>query len=315
MTPTLTDLSGLEAWTQFGQGLLAYTADPELIDSFDWSSINSLTVAEYLDLLDDAEALLANFDWSFLASQVPLITSILQQQGLPQSVIDQAVSALNQLASGDVSFLTDGFDFARETLNAYDPSTVIFDAVSGNVTPPVDGPTTGDDFLVGTSGDDKIKALAGDDLINGKGGDDILIGDGGDDVINGGNGKDRLLGRAGGDDLKGGKGKDKLSGGGGNDDLGGGKGNDTLIAGKGVDTLTGNGGNDRFVFTKKDGDNIVTDFQIGKDKIKIQGTESTADLTFTNVSDGVLIEAGQLDILIQNQNAAQMNDADNFLFG
>ncbi|MEX0279735.1 MAG: calcium-binding protein [Arenibacterium sp.] len=311
---TLTNLAGLEAWTQYAQSLLGFSGDPELLNSFNWSAINALTVEDYLELLDLAEQALLTFDWSFLGAQLPFITSILQQQGLPQAEIDQALGLLNDFVSGDVSVLTDGFDVAREALKGFAPSTVIFDAVSGNVTPPSNEPTSGDDVLTGTSGNDKIKALGGNDQIDGKGGDDILIGDAGNDEINGGKGKDKLLGRAGSDDLNGGDGKDKLSGAGGSDDLSGGKGNDIINGGKGKDTLAGNQGNDRFVFKKKDGVDTIVDFQLGSDKIKILDTASTADLTFTDVTNGVLVEAGRLDVLVQGLTEAQLNDAENFVF-
>ncbi|MEX0280866.1 MAG: hypothetical protein AB3N13_06695 [Arenibacterium sp.] len=73
-------------------------------------------------------------------------------------------------------------------MSAFEPSAVILDAVSGNLTLPSIGPTPGDDVLVGSSRDDRIKAQAGDDEISGKGGNDIFIGDRGVDEINRGKG-------------------------------------------------------------------------------------------------------------------------------
>ncbi|MGR3781564.1 MAG: calcium-binding protein [Albimonas sp.] len=103
-----------------------------------------------------------------------------------------------------------------------------------------------------------------------------FIGKGGKDVFTGGNKDDVLKGGGGGDVLKGGKGDDRLIGGGGNDTLDGGQGKDRLDGGKGrdwlsggadKDWLTGGPGKDRFDFTGKGYDKeIVTDFQIGKDK-------------------------------------------------
>ncbi|MEX0339198.1 MAG: calcium-binding protein [Arenibacterium sp.] len=234
MIPSFTDLSSLDAWTQYAQSIISFSGSPDLIDSFDWSKINQLTVEDYLELLDDAEALLENFDWSFLSAQIPLITSLLQQQGVPQAQIDQSIGFLTDFVNGDISYLTDAFDMARAFLVGYAPSAVLFDAVSGAVGPISTTPTPGDDVLTGNRNDNVIKALAGDDVIDGKAGDDILIGDAGNDEIIGGSGKDRLIGRGGSDDLKGGSGKDKLSGGKRGDDLVGGRVHDILFGGKGL---------------------------------------------------------------------------------
>ena len=56
---------------------------------------------------------------------------------------------------------------------------------------------------------------------------------------------------------------------GGNDTLNGGTGNDVLFGGAGNDTLTGGEGNDKFVFlaNSNSGQDVITDFQAGSDKI------------------------------------------------
>jgi Ca2+-binding RTX toxin-like protein len=68
-----------------------------------------------------------------------------------------------------------------------------------------------------------------------------------------------------------GKGKedDLIQGLGGNDILKGGKGNDVLDGGKGNDKLTGGAGADVFVFGKKSGKDVVTDFDLKKDVLEI----------------------------------------------
>ena len=53
------------------------------------------------------------------------------------------------------------------------------------------------------------------------------------------------------------------------DILDGGAGNDTLIGGKGDDTLTGGAGKDIFVYAKSTGNDVITDYTAGVDKIKI----------------------------------------------
>ena len=104
----------------------------------------------------------------------------------------------------------------------------------------------GDDFLVGTDGNDKL---------NGRRGNDILIGKNGDDKLNGGRGNDSLWAGNGDDTLKGGRGNDQLIGGDGDDILKGGTGNDSLWAGTGDDTLNGGRGNDQLI--GGDGDDIL----------------------------------------------------------
>ena len=80
------------------------------------------------------------------------------------------------------------------------------------------------------------------------------------DVINGGDGNDVIKGNAGNDELNGEDGNDKLLGGNGNDTLNGGDGNDTMTGGKGRDI---------FVFDSNSGDDVITDYESGKDAIML----------------------------------------------
>ena len=166
---------------------------------------------------------------------------------------------------------------------------------------------TGDDLLEGRLGNDTLSGGDGNDTLNGESGDDHLHGNGGADVLNGGDGVDHLHGSDGADTLNGGTGNDTLTGGDGNDTLNGGTGNDTLTGGDGndtlnggidndtltggdgndtlnggagVDTLTGGAGADTFVFTALDGQNTITDFQLGLDRILIL-TPDGAPLDYT----------------------------------
>jgi len=101
---------------------------------------------------------------------------------------------------------------------------------------PEEGPSDGDDSLVGTDGDDNIASFAGNDTIDGLEGDDAL--DGGD-------------------------GQDILSGGAGNDTIGGG-GTDNAS-----DSLSGGEGQDTFILYDDDTLDIITDFDFvnGGDRI------------------------------------------------
>lgn len=107
------------------------------------------------------------------------------------------------------------------------------------------------------------------DTLTGTPGEDRIKGNNGNDIIDGGEGADELLGENGDDNLTGGNSIDKLFGGNGNDKLNGGNGNDWLNGEKGNDILTGSLGSDVFLFAKSGGNDIITDFTHGADKIQI----------------------------------------------
>ncbi|KFA95481.1 hypothetical protein [Vibrio sp. ER1A] len=91
-----------------------------------------------------------------------------------------------------------------------------------------------------------------------------------DDLIDGGKGNDFILGKQGDDKIKGGKGDDIVEGNRGNDDLKGGSGEDLLFGGVGNDTLIG--GDDADTFSMriwKGGDNTISDFTLGEDKLQL----------------------------------------------
>ena len=105
-------------------------------------------------------------------------------------------------------------------------------------------PTTRNDVILGTTGNDVINALGGDDVVCALDGNDVVNGGNGDDTVFGDSGEDDLSGGAGNDTMTGGSGDDVLRGGNGNDTLNGVAGDDTLIGGAGVDTLSGDDGQD-----------------------------------------------------------------------
>jgi serralysin len=127
-----------------------------------------------------------------------------------------------------------------------------------------------DDYIItnGTTGHDTIE------------GDRPKTGAGTDDRINAGTGNDTVYGFEGADDLYGGSGNDKLFGGKGWDELFGESGVDTLDGGAGIDFLDGGTGNDwmtggseadTFIFKTGNGYDTITDFQLGTDKLVIEG--------------------------------------------
>ena len=95
----------------------------------------------------------------------------------------------------------------------------------------------------------------------------VTFGGNGNDFILGTAGEDRLFGDNGDDRLDGLAGHDRLDGGRGDDVLNGGVGIDLLIGGQGNDTLTGGAGVDTFRFEAKSGNDVILDFNIGQDKL------------------------------------------------
>ena len=87
------------------------------------------------------------------------------------------------------------------------------------------------------------------------------------DTLTGTNLPEELRGRDGNDRISGNGGEDRLIGDKGNDTLDAGSGNDRLKGGAGDDLLTGGSGNDRFVFDLRGGDDTVTDFGNGTDRL------------------------------------------------
>jgi len=161
----------------------------------------------------------------------------------------------------------------------------------------------GNDMLFGGGGNDKLFGGAGNDtLVGGTGNDQIYGGTGSDTVdyssdtlgitvtagssaTGAGIGTDKLkkianiIGGSGDDDITGGNSKNALFGGAGADTLDGSGGNDTLYGGADNDTLTGGAGADTFVFVSGDGDDTITDFDIGTDTLNL------SDFGFSNFND------------------------------
>lgn len=100
---------------------------------------------------------------------------------------------------------------------------------------------TGNDFVLGGDGDDRIDLGSGNDNASGGDGIDIIAGEGGNDSLQGGAGNDILKGGAGADFILGQDGADILDGGAGEDSVSGGLGSDVIVEqdGSGDDTYIG----------------------------------------------------------------------------
>lgn len=147
----------------------------------------------------------------------------------------------------------------------------------------------GDDVLRGNAGNDKLRGGNGNDDLRGGDGYDFIFGGTGADWMSGGAQNDRLFGQDGDDVLYGDDGHDRLSGNDGDDRLFGGAGNDLLRGGNGNDLLTSGTGFDSFDFADNWGNDWITDFELGKDKINMIAVSSVSDfagLVFSISVDG-----------------------------
>ena len=221
------------------------------------------------------------------------------------------------------------------------------DTASGQGTGDVIYGNAGHDRLMGEAGADRLYGDTGDDRLFGGIAVDLLNGGGGDDLLNGGSGADRAefltsaaqdivvrlaqgtaTGQgtdtlvsienattgAGADALYGTAEANSLNGGAGGDRLFGNDGADRLQGARGSDTLSGGDGADRFVFVRGDGQDIVTDFQNGTDRLVIDtGAASFAAVTVTDAGDDVRVAVDGLEILIRDIAPAAIGASD-FVF-
>ncbi len=255
-------------------------------------------------LIGGAGADLAVFAGALVAHDLSVVGGALR-------IVERATGDVDIVAADVETLRFAGVDFA-------------FAALSGGVAPePGAGPTTGDDALNGTTGSERIAARGGDDTVRGRGGDDTLLGQGGDDVLRGGGGDDnlkggggadRMFGQGGDDTMNGGGAGDFLKGGGGADRIIGGGGVDTIEGGKADDTLKGGGGADLFRVKPGDGDDVIQEFQQGRDLVEFKsGVPGFAALSIEQRGDDVLVTYNRGSILFQNQNAGAFTE-DDFLF-
>lgn len=204
----------------------------------------------------------------------------------------------------------------------------------------------GNDVLSGGGGDDTLEGYAGADTLDGGDGIDTLsyafdfvgvnvsllsgTASGGDAQGDTFTNFENLTGGSRADTLTGSSGANVLSGGDGDDVLSAGANKDTLIGGSGNDTLTGGIQTDLFVFadpigyydipsTLTFGQDTITDFQDGQDRISFIGNSdvhSLADLTISQSgSNTVVLVTGTTDqITLLNFSAVNFNSAD-VIFG
>ncbi len=193
----------------------------------------------------------------------------------------------------------------------------------------------GHDVVVGGHDFDIISGGDGDDWLYGGGGQDLIYFDHLDSVISGGNGSDTAIADTGslaitldlagtslenitgsdfGDELDGSAATHGMNiyGGEGADTLSGGSKVDRLYGEAGDDILSGGAGNDRFVYTDSWGDDQITDFGNGTDRIELDqmGITSIDELAITQTGADTLIEYGDSSILLLGIDAATINQFD-----
>lgn len=153
----------------------------------------------------------------------------------------------------------------------------------------------GRDHLYGQAGADTLTGGENNDTLEGGNGRDSLLGGRGDDLIKGGDGDDFMRGQQGQDRLNGNSGNDRIYGGTKNDTIAGGAGEDTISGGSGNDVLFGGSDGDRFVFTSGHGSDVIRDFDVTEDSLRVEaavlaGQSLAAALNGARVeADGVRI--------------------------
>ena len=127
-------------------------------------------------------------------------------------------------------------------------------------------------------------------VLEGGRGADAMVATAGDDQLSGGSGNDRADGGAGHDLLDGGRGGDVLIGG---------AGDDLLIGGRGDDALTGGAGRDIFVFGASAGNDLILDFNLVDDQLRLEDGQVIVGSIATDLDgDGVT------DLLIELEQGA-----------
>lgn len=166
----------------------------------------------------------------------------------------------------------------------------------------------------------KFSSLSSSQLFAERDGDRLVFRGSADEDLQGGSqGDDKIYGLAGNDILVGKDGNDLLKSGTGNDLLLGGAGNDTLLDSDGGDLMVGGGGADTFwlgSWDSPDAPNLIADFQVGTDKVKIGRLGVTFDrLTITGSTEGTTIADGENTIAVLAGVDAASLQPDSFIFG
>jgi hypothetical protein len=223
-----------------------------LTDSWNLGSIQILIANGFVGVV--------NLTVAATTSEISNGNSSTSTQDLPVTVLDPAT-----IASG------------------IDPDIVSPDGLGASI------PSSGDDFIVGSSANDD--GVSGLGTLQGLAGNDAIHGGAGNDRLEGGNGADFLAGQSGADILIGGAGEDIIFGGAGSDSLAGGTGSDTFLWKQG----DGDGSTDTIAdFNLLQGDVLnLADFLQGEDPasltnyLNVSFDSSTGNSTITVDAQGM----------------------------
>ena len=142
MLPDFTDITNLDdfsAWAQLLGSATAFLGDVAVSQPF-LADPSTITVGEYLALLDSAEQALGALDLSFLSAQLPFledqIRTVLADVVLPDgltvdTLLTQVLGVLEALSNSDLSFFTGIFDGLRAILDPLDPTLALAEALFG----------------------------------------------------------------------------------------------------------------------------------------------------------------------------------------
>ena len=125
----------------------------------------------------------------------------------------------------------------------------------------------------------------------------MIVGNTRNNSINAGKSADTISGNTGKDTIYGGNGNDILFGDAGDDKLYGENGNDTISGGYGKNTLTGGKGKD--IFIHNGGNDFITDYKAGEDKIQFDESDivsssiSGSNVILTTANGSVTVKGGK----------------------
>ncbi|THD85776.1 hypothetical protein E7811_08850 [Aliigemmobacter aestuarii] len=254
---------------------------------------------------------------------IPLLTDILTYHVAPESLQSSQVLATDSIATLlGTSLDRNGTKLVDADPQIPNPSLIATDIQAANgIVHVIDGVlipanilrsngSNDVDFIIDGARASRIVTGADNDWIDGGANADRIHAGSGNDVVLGGRGADTIGGDAGRDLVRGGDGRDVVRGGAGADTVDGGAGNDRLVGGTGRDT---------FVFAEDYGRDRIVDFQNGRDRIDVSGTDvdSFAELRglITTGRNAVTIDFGDGDQLVLNGVTRSQLDASDFLFG
>ena len=241
---------------------------------------------------------------------IPLLTDILLYHVAPGARDADSVlssDAIPTLLGVDLG--VNGTSLVDQDPDVADPNIIATNVEASNgIGHAIDGVLLPVDLLAGDGGGGTVDFLIGDDGNNRAStgvNTDFVSGEGGNDVIRLGAGDDVGLGGAG---------NDRLSGGSDNDRLDGGEGRDLIDGGRGDDALVGGADGDVFVFRTGGGSDVIEDFTVGEDLIRLQAGR---DIGFEDISGrisdgetGAEIDLGSTQITLTGVSASDLSESD-----